>query len=264
MTETAKLTSSTPPPTGWPYAGLGLSVSISGNTVVAGAPLDSVDGNFGEGATYVFVEPPGGWASMTETAKLTASDGVGGEFLGWSVSIDGNTAVAGAINAPTGTAVPLGAAYVFTQPESGWADATETAKLTSSDTESADFFGSTLSISGGTVVVGALGHTVGSNPGQGAAYVFTLPAQEQIANLENAVSALVSAGTLNPSLGQSLLAPLNAALEDLAGGQTTIAISELNVFIRQVRDLVLTRRLTTAEGQSLINAAQSIITALGS
>ena len=67
-----------------------------------------------------------------------------------------------------------GAAYVFTEPGSGW---TQTAKLTASDGEPDDDFGSSVSISGNTVVVGAYGATVGANSRQGAAYVFATPVQ---------------------------------------------------------------------------------------
>jgi FG-GAP repeat len=38
-----------------------------------------------------------------------------------------------------------------------------------------DDFGTTVAVSGNTVVVGAHGHTVGSNLSQGAVYVFTRP-----------------------------------------------------------------------------------------
>ena len=57
----------------------GLSVAVSGTTVVAGDP--------GQGAVYVFTEPAGGWASETQAAKLTASDGAG---LGLSVAVSGD------------------------------------------------------------------------------------------------------------------------------------------------------------------------------
>ncbi|MGA8150430.1 MAG: hypothetical protein WB952_05730 [Terriglobales bacterium] len=60
----------------------GSSVSISGDTAVAS----------GSGAVYVFVKPTTGWANLTETAKLTASDGA---FLD-SVAIWGNTVAAAA------------------------------------------------------------------------------------------------------------------------------------------------------------------------
>ena len=44
----------------------------------------------------MFTEPGSGWANMTQTAKLTASDGAAGDLFGYSVSISGNTVVVGA------------------------------------------------------------------------------------------------------------------------------------------------------------------------
>lgn len=78
MTQLAKLTASD----GQMFDGLGCSVGISGNAVVAGACNATVDGNLDEGAAYVFVEPPAGWTNMTETAKLTASDGLSYAYFG--------------------------------------------------------------------------------------------------------------------------------------------------------------------------------------
>jgi hypothetical protein len=47
------------------------------------------------------------------------------------------------------------------------------AELISSDGATADLFGYSVAVSGKTAVVGAPNHQVGSNAGQGAAYVFT-------------------------------------------------------------------------------------------
>jgi hypothetical protein len=85
---------------------LGLSTAVSGNTIVAGAPYATVNGNFAQGAAYVFVKPGSGWQNATEKAKLTASDGAAEDFLGGAgglgengVGISGDTVVAGAANA---------------------------------------------------------------------------------------------------------------------------------------------------------------------
>ena len=66
----------------------------------------------------MFVKPSGGWASETEAAKLTASDGAAFDQLGFSVAISGNTVVAGAPFATVNGNSKQGAAYVFTQPDS--------------------------------------------------------------------------------------------------------------------------------------------------
>lgn len=135
----------------------GASVAISGNTVAVGMASTSLPG-----AIYVFVKPVTGWTNMTQIAKLTASDGAGNDYLGYSVAISSNTVVAGAPNANT----YLGAAYVFVKPVSGWANMTETAKLTASGTYST--LGGSVAISGNTVIIGSPDQSTGL---AGAAYV---------------------------------------------------------------------------------------------
>jgi trimeric autotransporter adhesin len=161
MTQTAALTASN----GAPSTELGYSVSISGSTIVAGAP----DSNQGPGAAYIFVEPTGGWANMTQTAELTASDGEDHDGFGSAVAISGSTVVIGSPYASIGTNAEQGAAYVFTESGSTW---TQSAKLSSSDGVSYNYFGSALATTGSTIVAGAPGATIGTNPDQGAAYVF--------------------------------------------------------------------------------------------
>ena len=137
----------------------GSRVAIDGDTVVVGARGDDGD----QGSAYVFVKPGGGWATGTETAKLTASDGAPSDNFGCSVAIDGDTAVVGA---PCDDS-SKGSAYVF-EKGGGWATGTETAKLTASDGAGGDNFGYSVAISGDTVVVGA----EGDDSYHGSAYVF--------------------------------------------------------------------------------------------
>ena len=81
-TNTAKLAASD----GAPGDGLGSSVAIDGDTIVAGAPGEAIGANRGQGSIYTFAAT--GPAVRSETAKLTAADGGAGDNLGTSVSID--------------------------------------------------------------------------------------------------------------------------------------------------------------------------------
>ena len=205
MTQTAKLTPSDASAN--LDDELGYSVSISGNTLLAGAGWP----DYGASAAYEFTEPASGWANMTQTAKFSTSKGgegytvsisgntavvgsplTAGAYVftepasGWanmtpsvtlsvpnggtSVSISGNTLVVGADEAMVGANSQQGEAYVFTKSGSAWS---QTATLTASDGAAGDFFGSSVSISGSTVAVTAPYATVGANGQQGAAYVFT-------------------------------------------------------------------------------------------
>ena len=173
---------------------MGGSIGVSGNAVVVGAWGHN---NF-QGAAYMFVEPSGGWASMTQTAELTASDGRGSADFGFSSAISGNTVVIGAPNA----ANSLGAAYIFVEPSSGWANMTQGAELHAPNSTQFDGFGQSAGIVGNAVVIGAPGAIVGSNSGQGAAYLFVMPSGGW-KNTNQARKLTASDGAANDNLGVS-------------------------------------------------------------
>ena len=171
-TQTAELTPSDPVGSD----ALGTSVAISGSTIAAGAADHTVGPNAQQGAVYVFDEPASGWHDATENAELTASDGAPGDSLGDSVAISGATIAAGADSHTVGANSGQGAVYVFTEPASGWQNATQTAELTTSDGASGDGLGDSVAISGATIAAGATSHSLGGDGGQGAVYVFAEPA----------------------------------------------------------------------------------------
>jgi hypothetical protein len=127
----------------------------------------------GPGAAYVFVEPPEGWVSGTQTAELTASDGENRDFFGESVSISGNSLVIGAPGASVDGTLDQGAAYLYKKPAKGWSTTSAfTAKLSNSNGAADDSFGFPVAISAGTIAVGAPSQVVGSNTAEGAVYIF--------------------------------------------------------------------------------------------
>lgn len=145
---------------------VGRSVAILGDTVVVGSYAERGGVNF-VGAVLVYEKPAGGWVDMTETARLTPSD-AGGQ-VGRDVAVGPGVIVAGGPNAPGG-----GAVYVYEEPVGGWVDATETARLTSSDTSGS--LGRTVALDGDTIVAGDSSNNVGGNSQQGAVYVYDKPA----------------------------------------------------------------------------------------
>lgn len=134
--------------------------AISGDTVVVGVA----------GAVYVFVKPSTGWQDATQIATLMPSVSVGN--FGNSVAISGNMIVVvanGCCN--EGQSYP-GEADVFVKPATGWATrSTPNAALKGSDETSNDYYGTAVSISGDTMVVGSYYH----HNSVGAAYVFVKP-----------------------------------------------------------------------------------------
>ncbi len=176
----------------------GFSVAVSGDTLVVGASSEDsgatgVDGDQSDnsapssGAAYVFVRSGTTWSQQ---AYLKASNTDAGDNFG-RVAISGDTVVVGASgessnatgangNQSDNSAPSSGAAYVFMRSGTTWS---EQAYLKASNTDAGDFFGSSVAISGDTVVVGAYfedSNATGVNGDQsnnsgtnsGAAYVF--------------------------------------------------------------------------------------------
>jgi hypothetical protein len=168
ITETAKLVASDG------AAGDELAfVSISGQTLVAGALFDDGPAGENQGSAYVFEYDGTAW---TQVARLTPSDAAAGDWFGVAVAISGDTIVIGARFHDGPAGADQGAAYLFVRPAGGWTDSTESCRLAAPDAAAGDQFGNSVSISGDTVVVGAYSAdnaAPGSN--QGAAYVFTRP-----------------------------------------------------------------------------------------
>ena len=131
-------------------------VAISGNTIVIGYY------RLYSSAAYVYIQPPGGWQNMTETAKLTAASPYESYRLGNRVAIEDDVIALGAIGYSSS------AVLTYEKPATGWTDMTQSAVLTNSDAEHSLTFGNAIAISKNTIVVGDRGR---ATPG-GAVYVF--------------------------------------------------------------------------------------------
>ena len=142
----------------------GKSIAVSGDTAAVGAPFDD-DAGSSSGSAYVFVRSGSTWSQQ---AKLTADDGAAFDEFGASVAVSGNTAVVGApFDDDAGNS--SGSAYVFVRSGSTWI---QQAKLTASDAAASDRFGTSIALSGDTVVVGANRADPEGKTNAGAAYVF--------------------------------------------------------------------------------------------
>ena len=142
----------------------GISVAISGETVVVGSYLD--DDPLNSGSAYV-LSLPMEILKVSEN-KLTASDAAQDDEFGRSVAISGDTLVVGS-SKDDDAGTSSGSAYVFHRDGEGWS---EIAKLMADDAAQGDQFGYSVAISasGDTVVVGAISTDDPSN--SGSAYVF--------------------------------------------------------------------------------------------
>ena len=121
-------------------AALGADVDIFKNTIVVGAPSGKYDGVI-QGAALVYtgynpnsvIDKPEHWNWAT---TLTASDGVGGDRFGSSVSMPNSSTII--IGSPRQVGVGLASVYVFTGAGSSW---TQTQKITYSGASSSDVYG---------------------------------------------------------------------------------------------------------------------------
>ena len=171
----------------------GYSVAVSGSTALVGAPYHQVGSNANQGVAYVYTEANGVWS---QTAELTASDGVGSDNFGYSVALSGATALVGAANRRVGSNAYQGAAYVYTEANGVWSQA----ELTASDGAQYDNFGSSVALNSATALVGAPRHNVGSRYQQGAAYVYT----EASGTWSQAAELTASDGLASNFLGSSV------------------------------------------------------------
>ena len=140
----------------------GKAVAISGYYLLVGAP----DHNASAGAAYVFDLRTG-----RQLRKLVPTDLAPGDQFGSAVSISGNLAVIGSANQNSGAGISSGAVYVFDVIKG-----IQLHKLIPSDSAASQIFGTSLSISGQTIAIGAPGNA-GS---RGAVYLFDAPSGSEL------------------------------------------------------------------------------------
>ena len=153
------------------FQSFGWAVDVSGDIALVGAIEDSENGN-GAGAAYIFQFDGASWV---QTQKLLASDSHIGDSFGFSVAIDGDTAMIGALqhlHVNSGN----GSVYVFRRQGSTWIEEQE---LLASDGVDEDAFGRAVSISGDVAVIGASGND-DDGFASGSAYVFRYDSQASL------------------------------------------------------------------------------------
>jgi hypothetical protein len=99
--------------------------------------------------------------------KLLASDGSASDYFGWSVSISGDYAVIGA-QCDDDNGSQSGSAYIFYNNGTSWS---QQAKLMANDAFEYDVFGTSVSISGDYVIIGAYSDD-DNGSSSGSAYIF--------------------------------------------------------------------------------------------
>ena len=88
--------------------------------------------------------------------------------------------------------------------------------------------------------------------------------EQRIGLLTGDVEGLIGSGAVNGGQGNALTEKLEAALQSLERGNVRAATNQIQAFINQVNAFVRAGTLTPEQGQSLIGAAERVITLLSS
>jgi len=134
----------------------GWSVALSGSLAVVGAPAT----NSSQGSAHIFLLENGTWVHIQD---LRASDHGAGYQFGCSVALSGTTILVGSL----GFAGDAGAVYAFDFNGTKWL---QSAEIKPTDSASNEEFGSSISASGSSIIVGARLEHAGyilDNPGSG-------------------------------------------------------------------------------------------------
>ena len=107
--------------------------------------------------------------------KITASDGAADDSFGWSVAVGSDRIVVGS-HRDSDNGYQSGSAYIFDL------DGTQLAKITASDGASSDWFGRSVAVGNGRIVVGSW-QDDDNGGNSGSAYIFNLSSYQQLTKI---------------------------------------------------------------------------------
>ncbi len=157
---------------GYTHSFFGEEVAISGDIALIGAHGDDEKGS-ASGAAYLFYRHQGGADHWGQLIKLTAPDGVAGDWFGSAVALQGDLALIGAPGDDNRT----GSAYIFNRLEGGYDQWGMTYQLIASDGVEENWFGSSVAVSAENFIIGAPKNVdpLNTTPGigSGSAYLYS-------------------------------------------------------------------------------------------
>jgi len=131
----------------WNFGNFGHDLALDGDRALIGIPGDQGH----RGAACVFTRNGTTW---TEGQALYAPDGEAGDYFGYSVALDGDTALIGAPGDSGPTIARCGSARVWVYNGSNW---TQQAALRVQVAATGDSLGQSVALEGGTALLGAPG-----------------------------------------------------------------------------------------------------------
>lgn len=196
--------------------GFGVDVALQGDTALIGAFRQ---GDQDIGAAYLFHRSGDQWS---EQAVFRPGDGLTGDSFGFSLALQGNTAVIGSPGHGPNLVTNPGAAYVYVEQQGAWS---LQAKLVASSVSFDGFFGYSVDVDGDLAVIGA--PTDDTIPGgtvfdQGSAFIFERQAglwTERVKFIQADTSGGVQLGRSVSVWGERVLIGAPGQTVDGNGGQ---------------------------------------------
>lgn len=189
----------------------GISVSIDGPVIAVGANSNDDLGDT-SGSAYLFDTLTG-----NQLIKLLAPDGDSFDVFGHSVSLDGARVAVGA-HGDENLGNGSGSAYIFKSSTEVFDFGALVHKVTPLDGQSGDFFGYSVSMDAGLLLVGAYGDDDnGSN--SGSAYVFDAATGQQLLKLKP------NDGAASDRFGSSVAIHNGVAVIGAPGDSNAVALS---------------------------------------
>jgi len=176
----------------------------------------------------------------TQQEKLRADDGALGDIFGYSVAIDGDTAIIAA-RGDDDKGSNSGSAYVFVRSGSDW---NQQAKLTAGDGAANDWFGHSVAISGDTAIVAARGDDDKGSM-SGSAYVFVRSGSDW----SQQAKLTAGDGAANDHFGYSVAIDDNKVIVGAPGDDDKGSMSgSAYVFVYNGNEWIQEKKLTADDG----------------
>jgi len=193
------------------YDNLGRAVSLSGETAALGAPMADPLGA-DSGAVYVYHRAGSDWVAGS---KIVPLDGGSEEYFGGAVSLSGDTLAIGAMG-DGDNGMESGSVYIYTRSGQSWS---LEQKIIAFDGVLQDSFGTSVSVDGDTLAVGATGDDETSQD-TGSVYIY---------NRENGVWSFVQklndATDVGDAFGTSLSVSGNQLVVGAPKDEVSVATS---------------------------------------
>ncbi len=215
----------------------GSVVDISSNKAIVGANLEGKD----QSVLYIFQKENNLWKQATE---LSLENSNFFDQSSISAAIDNSTAIVGLPWNDTNGKTAQGIVYVFEE-KGSWQ---QVARLIPDDGQAEDLFGSSVAISGNTIIVGAQRSKTDSGIAKGAAYVFTKEGN----NWQQTAKLQASAGKAFDGFGNAVAIDgdiaLVAAKSNEVNGEP--ARGSVYVYKKQGSNWALANTLIAQDGKS--------------